>query len=159
MAAEANKNNDDQKMMDKGKDLYESRIKEMDCKNKTDFKVGDKFGYLCDNGVLLDCTVERLHSKNEKVFCALGTKHKYLCDGHTTWITIPNERICSAEKMSMVQIQFARRKSVQAEVKPEVQALANEVPSEVLNALTKQPSVLDNINDKVENADATKDDK
>eukprot|EP00486_Rosalina_sp_Unknown_P002948 CAMPEP_0201567770 /NCGR_PEP_ID=MMETSP0190_2-20130828/8410_1 /ASSEMBLY_ACC=CAM_ASM_000263 /TAXON_ID=37353 /ORGANISM="Rosalina sp." /LENGTH=61 /DNA_ID=CAMNT_0047988121 /DNA_START=403 /DNA_END=588 /DNA_ORIENTATION=+ len=61
--------------------------------------------------------------------------------------------------MSMVQIQFARRKSVQAEVKPEVQALANEVPSEVLNALTKQPSVLDNINDKVENADATKDDK
>ena len=53
---------------------------------------------------------------------------------------------------------MARRQSVQAEVKPEVQALVNndaELPSEIANALTKQPSVLDNINNQVENVENT----
>ena len=107
MAAEAkpDKNNDDEKKMDKGKDLYDNRIKEMDLAKKTDFKVDEKFGYLCDNGVLLDCTVVRIHSNNEKIYCSLGAKHKYLSDKHSEWINIPNERICSIEKMSEVQMQ------------------------------------------------------
>eukprot|EP01084_Bolivina_argentea_P120755 214093_1 len=83
----------------------------MDLQCKTYFKECDKFGYLCDDGVLIQCEVVRPHSKGSKVFVSLGEHHAHLTENHACWIDLPNTRICSLEKMSEVQIQFKRIES------------------------------------------------
>merc|ERR1719410_240713 len=90
---------EEKKPMQASKELFEKRIKMMDQQKKTDFTLDDKFGYLCDDGVLIECEVLRLHSKGAKVFVALGEHHGHLTENHSIWFDVPNERICSMEKL------------------------------------------------------------
>eukprot|EP01084_Bolivina_argentea_P030202 56000_1 len=41
--------------------LFDERKNLMDLQSKVDFKEGDEFGYLCDDGVLIECEVIRPH--------------------------------------------------------------------------------------------------
>merc|ERR1712018_718122 len=91
--------------------------------------------------------VLRLHSKNQKVFCALGQHHRHLSENHSAWIDIPSKRICSLQRMTEVQFQFSRQKSVQ-DTKPE---LREAIGDDIYNALSKQPSVLKLIEENEQN--------
>eukprot|EP01084_Bolivina_argentea_P120753 214091_1 len=79
--------------------LFEQRKNLMDLQSKVDFKEDDKFGYLCDDGVLIECEVIRPHSKGRKVFVSLGQHHGHLTENHSCWIDLPNTRICSLQQM------------------------------------------------------------
>eukprot|EP01084_Bolivina_argentea_P266982 453036_1 len=104
MAEQATEEKKEEKKEESGKmkaskELFDKRKDLMDLQSKADFKEGDKFSYLCDDGVLIECEVIRPHSKGGKVFVSLGEHHGHLTENHSCWIDLPNTRICSLQQM------------------------------------------------------------
>eukprot|EP01084_Bolivina_argentea_P245744 411374_1 len=71
------------------KTQYDRRISEMDQKDKSHFKEGDKFGYLCDDGAVVEAQVIMIHSLfPQRIFVSVDTSIRY------TWIDLACVQIC-----------------------------------------------------------------
>eukprot|EP01084_Bolivina_argentea_P091767 165164_1 len=87
------------------KTLFDTRINAMDLTTKDHFEVGDEFGYLCDDGILIRAEVVLSHSKlQNKLFCKLDENFKHVSNKTSIWMEFPSKRICSMTKLNELKL-------------------------------------------------------